>query len=137
MSIPVSDAPLALLYEAAISGINDELQPGGGKRAIPSAASGDPLPEATASRIVGQSAALYDTYRDQHRLQDNAAAREQFAALIRRGFETGFKNFQQAQGGQISADIERTCELVMLGLRDFATVEYSQPGGPTPLPDPV
>ena len=137
MSIPASAEPLELLYKAVISSINDELQPSFGKDAIQSADGGENLPEATASRIVSLSTGFYDAYRDQHALQDSAALREHFADLIRGGFRTGFNYTQQVLGGEVTAEVERTVELVMLGLRDFATVEQSQPGGPTPLPDPV
>lgn len=137
MSIPACAAPLALLYQAVITGINDELQPSFGEEAIQSAAGCENLPEATASRIVSLSTGLYDAYRDRHALPDGAASREQFADLIRGGFKTGLNHTQQVLGGERTAEIDRTFELVMLGLRDFAAVEQAQPGGPMPLPDPV
>lgn len=144
VAINSGNEPLALLYRAAINGINEQLQPTMGKDAIQNAAAGeDNSAEATASRIVSLSTAFYDAYRDQNKLEDSAEARTQFVDVIRGGFEKGFKEAQQVLeglkvlGGEVAAGIDKTFELVMQGFDDFAAVERSQPGGPTPLPDPV
>ncbi len=144
VAINAGNEPLALLYQAAINGINEELQPTLGKDAIQNAAANqDNSPEATASRIVSLSTAFYDAYREQNKLDDNEATREQFVGVIRGGFEKGFKEAQQVLeglkvlGGDVAAGIDKTFELVMKGFDEFATMQQSQPGGPMPMLDPV
>ena len=135
--------PLALLLDSAINGINRALQPALGKDAVAQATGEDILPEQAASRIVSTSTALYGPYREQHQLGDNALSRAQFVATIGAGFEQGFRDAQQALAGReaagedVDAMFDRTFALVMRGLKEFATLAYSQPGGPMPRPDPV
>jgi hypothetical protein len=143
VAISSGNEPLALLYKAAINGINEELRPTLGEDAIQTAAgSQDNSAEATAARIVGMSTAFYDAYRQQNNLEDNDESREKFVEVIRGGFEKGFKEAQQVlEGlkvlkGDIAAGIDKTFELVMKGFDDFAAGPLSQPGAPMPAADP-
>lgn len=142
VSLNAGNEPLALLLKAAINGINEELQPTLGKDAIEhAAASEDNSPQATADRILSMSTAFYDAYREQNKLEDNAASREQFVGVIRGGFEKGFKDAQQVLqglkvlGGDVAAGIDQTFALVMKGYDDFAAGPQTQPGGPAQLPE--
>ena len=126
VAISAGNEPLALLYKAAINGINEVLQPELGKDAIQHAAGEDHSADATASRIVSLSTAFYDAYREQNKLEDNAESREKFVDVIRGGFEKGFKEAQQVLeglkvlGGDIASGLDRTYALVMQGFDDFA-----------------
>lgn len=140
VAINAGNEPLALLLKSAINGINEELQPTLGKDAIANAAaSEDNSAEATAQRILSLSTAFYDAYREQNKLEDNAASREQFIGVVRGGFEKGFKEAQdvleglKVLGGDVAAGIDKTFALVMQGYDDFLAGAQSQPGGPTPV----
>lgn len=118
--------PLALVLKAAITGINEALEPTMGKDAIQNAAaSQDNSAEATAGRILSLSTAFYGAYLAQNELEDNAASREQFIGVIRGGFETGFKEAQdvldglKVLGGDVATQIDKTYGLVMKGYDDF------------------
>lgn len=144
VSLNAGNEPLALLLKSAINGINEELAPTLGKDAIETAAaSEDNSAEATASRILTLSTAFYGAYREQNKLEDNAESREQFISVVRGGFEKGFKEAQQVlEGlkvldGEVAAGIDKTFAMVMQGYDAFVTGPLSQPGGPTPAPDPV
>jgi uncharacterized phage infection (PIP) family protein YhgE len=144
VSLNAGNAPLALLLKSAINGINEELQPTLGKDAIQNAAaSQDNSPEATAERILSLSTGFYDAYREQHKLEDNAASREQFIGVIRGGFEKGFKEAQQVLeglkvlGGEVSKGIDKTFALVMKGYDDFIAGPQTQAGGPGTPPEAV
>ena len=126
VALNAGNEPLALLYKAAINGINEVLQPDLGKDAIQNAAGEDHSADATASRIVSLSTAFYDAYRQQNKLEDNAQSREKFVGVIRGGFEQGFKEAQhvleglKVLGGDIASGLDRTYALVMQGFDDFA-----------------
>jgi hypothetical protein len=145
MSVAINSGnqPMALLLKSAINGINEQLQPTMGKDAIQNAASQDNSAEATAGRILSLSTGFYDAYRQQNKLEDNAESRAQFVEVIRGGFEKGFKEAQgvlqglKVLGGDVAAGIDKTFSLVMQGYDDFVAGPQSQPGGRTPLPDPV
>lgn len=144
VAINAGNEPLALLLKSAINGINEQLQPTLGKDAIENAAaSQDNSPQATAERILRLSTAFYDAYREQNKLEDNAASREQFIGVVRGGFEKGFKEAQdvleglKVLGGDVASGIDKTFALVMQGYDDFVAGAQSQPGGPTPVQDPV
>ena len=135
VAISSGNDPLALLYKAAIEGINEALAPTLGKDAIQNAAANqDNSPEATADRIVKQSTAFYDQYRQQNKLEDNAETRGKFIDLIKGGFEQGFKEAQdvltalKVLQGDIATGIDKTHELVLKGFADFAAA-------PQPAPD--
>jgi hypothetical protein len=134
VAISSGNEPLALLYKTAIEGINDALAPSLGKDAIQNAAtSQDNTPEATADRIVKQSTAFYDQYRQQNKLEDNAETRGKFIDLIKGGFEQGFKEAQdvltslKVLQGDIATGIDKTHELVLKGYADFAAGPAATP----------
>lgn len=134
---------LALLYSAAIDNINRALQPTFGEGVIDHAVAEEVSPAAIALRIVSVSCNLFAAWCERTTLADTAASRELFANLIRTGFHKGVEDRQQLQwsamppGSAVAGQVERACELVNQGLTDFATVEWSQPGGPMPEPDPI
>lgn len=134
VAISSGNEPLALLYKTAIEGINDALAPSLGKDAIQNAAtSQDNTPEATADRIVKQSTAFYDQYRQQNKFEDNAETRGKFIDLIKGGFEQGFKEAQdvltslKVLQGDIATGIDKTHELVLKGYADFAAGPAATP----------
>lgn len=144
VAISAGNEPMALLLKSAINGINEELQPTMGKDAIQNAAAGqDNSAEATAGRILSLSTGFYEAYREQNKLEDSPESRAQFVEVIRGGFEKGFKEAQgvlqglKVLGGEVAAGIDKTFALVMQGYDDFVAGPQSQPGGPTPLADPV
>ena len=142
VAINAGNEPLALLYQAAINGINEVLQPELGKDAIQNGAGEDHSADATASRIVTLSTAFYNAYREQNKLEDNAESREKFVGVIRGGFEKGFKEAQHVLEGlkvlsaDIASGIDRTYALVMQGFDDFAAGPR-QPPVAEPLSRPL
>lgn len=135
VAINSGNDPLALVLKAAITGVNEALEPTFGKDAIQNAAANqDNSAEATAGRIVSLSTAFYGAYIAQNKLEDNAASREQFIGVIRGGFETGFKEAQdvlaglKVLGGDIATDLDKTFDLVLKGYASFAA-------GPAPTDD--
>lgn len=131
--------PLALLYKTAIEGINQALAPQLGKDAVANAATGqDNTADATASRIVSMSTALYGKYLEKNKLEDNEASRGKFIDVISVGFEQGFKEAQDVLGGlkvldgDIAASIDKTRELVLKGFAEFRAPTVD--GAPTILP---
>ncbi|MEN6585587.1 MAG: DUF5610 domain-containing protein [Sulfuricella sp.] len=125
VSIQSKNQPLALLLKSAITGINELLKPQFGDNAIQAAASEDNTPTGTADRIVSLSTGFYDLFKQQHPGEDPNDVLTNFMAIIRSGFETGFK---EAQGilngmgvlnGDIASDIDKTRELVQKGYADF------------------
>jgi len=144
VALKAGNDPLALLLNTAINGINEALEPALGKDAIQKAASQDNTPEGTAGRIVSLSTAFYDAYRQQQGLEDNQATREQFIGVIQGGFEKGFKEAQDVLEGlkvldKVSADIDKTFELVLKGYQDFIAGPQvdTQPGEPAEPAEPA
>ncbi len=133
VSISSGNDPLALLLKTGIEGINEALEPSLGKDAIQNAAtSQDNSAEATADRIVKQSTAFYDQYRQQNKLEDSPETRGKFIDLISGGFEKGFKEAQdvltslKALQGDVSKGIDQTHALVLKGFADFAAGSASK-----------
>ena len=142
VALQSGNEPLALLYQAAIEGINEALAPQLGKDAIAHAAGQDNSADATAARIVSMSTAFYDKYLEQNKLEDNEESRRKFIDVISAGFEKGFKEAQDVLGGlkvlegEVAAGIDKTRELVLKGFADFRagpTVD----GAPSVVPDQV
>jgi len=126
VAISAGNDPLALLLKSAISGINDALEPTLGKDAIQNAAATqDNSPEATAGRIVQQSTAFYDAFRQQKGLEDTEETRKQFIDVIQGGFEKGFKEAQDVLEGlkvlntDAVSGINKTHDLVLKAYQDF------------------
>jgi hypothetical protein len=143
VAIQSGNDPLALLYKTAIEGINEALAPQFGKDAVQNAAANqDNSAEATAERIIKMSTAFYDAYRQQNKLEDNAATREQFIGVVSGGFEKGFKEAQDILGGlkvlegAVAAGIDKTHELVLKGFAAFAAGPKPDAAS-LPAPDPA
>ncbi len=145
VALQSGNEPLALLYKAAIEGINDALAPQLGKDAIQNAAVGqDNSADATAGRIVAMSTAFYDKYLEKNKLEDSAESRGKFIDVISAGFEKGFKEAQdvldglKVLDGDVAAGIDRTRELVLKGFADFrAGPAPTVDGAPSVVPDQV
>jgi hypothetical protein len=143
VAISSHNDPLALLYKAAISSLNDTLQTSLGDNAIQNAASQDNTPEGTAGRIVSLSTGFFDAFKQQHPDLNEADALSQFMAAIQSGFEKGFKEAQgildglKVLDGDIAANINKTHDLVQKGFADFVaahTPPAADAGAPTTPP---
>lgn len=145
VALQSGNEPLALLYQAAIEGINEALAPQLGKDAIEHAAADqDNSADATAARIVSMSTAFYDKYLEQNKLEDNEESRGKFIDVVSAGFEKGFKEAQDVLGGlkvlegEVAAGIDKTRELVLTGFADFrAGTAPTVDGAPSVVPDQV
>jgi hypothetical protein len=126
ISIGAQDDPQALLYKSAITSINEALQAELGDNAIQNAASQDNSPEGTAERILSFSTAFLGAYKKQNPDMEDSAAMEKFMDTIKGGIEKGFKEARDilkglnVLGGDIAGNIDKTYQLVMQGLDDFA-----------------
>lgn len=126
ISIGAQDDPQALLYKSAITSINEALQAELGDNAIQNAASQDNSPEGTAGRILSLSTGFLGAYKKQNPGMEDSAALEKFMDTIKGGIEKGFKEAREilkgldVLGGDIAGNIDKTYELVMKGLDDFA-----------------
>jgi Domain of unknown function (DUF5610) len=126
ISIGAQDDPQALLYKSAITSINEALQAELGENAIQNAASQDNSPEGTAGRILAFSTAFLGAYKNQNPGMEDSAAMEKFMDTIKGGIEKGFKEARDilkglsVLGGDIAGNIDKTYQLVMQGLDDFA-----------------
>lgn len=128
MSVAISSGnePLAMLYKAALTGINEALAPDFGPDAIRSAAGQDNSPEGTAGRIVSLSTAFFDAYKAQHKGEDEEVVLQKFIDTIQGGVDQGFKEARgileglQVLQGDIASNIDKTYDLVTKGLQDFA-----------------
>lgn len=125
VSIGAKNEPMALLFKSAVDSLNKVLEPTMGENAIQNAVSQDNTPEGTAGRIVSLSTGFYAAYRAQHPdLNDNEAL-VKFMAVIRGGFEQGFKEATDilqglnVLGGDIASNIDKTYALVQKGYDDF------------------
>jgi len=125
--------PHALVYSAAINGINDALKPTLGDNAIQHAAGDDNSAEATAKRILAGSTGLLAAFEAQHPDASGDAAVTDFVNTIRGGFEKGFKEAAgilgalNALGGGVSDAINQTYSLVEKGYDDFEKANLSTP----------
>lgn len=126
ISIGAADDPQALLYKTAITSINEALQAELGENAVQNAASQDNSPQGTADRILALSTGFLDSYKKQHPDMEDSAALEKFIATIKDGIEQGFKEARgilkglDVLGGDIAGNVDKTYELVMKGLDEFA-----------------
>jgi hypothetical protein len=126
VAIKAGNEPLALLYKSAMTGINEALAPDFGPNAIQNASGQDNSPEGTAGRIVSLSTAFFDAFKAQNKGLDDEAALRKFMDTIQGGIEQGFKEARgildglQVLKGDIAGNIDKTYELVQLGLQQFA-----------------
>ncbi len=127
VNVSVGNEPLALLYKAAIEGINKELEVELGENALQnSIASGlDVSPEATADRIVSLSTGFFSQYQKQNpELSDENAALA-FSEIITKGIDKGFADARsileglKVLDGEIATNIDKTYNLVLEGLQIF------------------
>jgi hypothetical protein len=125
VSISAGNEPMSLLYQSALTSINESLKADFGEDAIQQAASQDNTPEGTASRIVSLSTAFYDAFKQQNPDQDSATSLQNFMDKISSGVEKGFKEARDilqglgVLGGDIAANIDKTYALVQQGYADF------------------
>lgn len=135
VSLSSGNDSLALLFQSAIAGINDILEPEFGKNAIQNAASPDLSqdngPDGTAGRIVSLSTGFYEAFKQQHVGEPAADVLKQYMATIGSGFEQGYQEARDIlQGmkvlnGDIASGIDKTHELVLKGYADFAAAHAS------------
>jgi hypothetical protein len=127
VSVSAGNEPMALLYKAAIDGINEALQDQLGENAIQNAYDSglDVSPEATADRIVSMSTGFFPQYRAQNPDMTDEQAAMSFAEIIRGGIDTGFEDAKNILDGldvlegDIASNIDITYDLVQQGLQDF------------------
>jgi hypothetical protein len=127
VSVNAGNESMALLYKAAIVGINDVLKAEFGDDAIQNAYDSglDVSPEATADRIVSMSTGFFSTYQEQNPDMSDEEAAKSFAQIIGGGIDTGFAEAReildglQVLEGDITSNIDATYELVQKGLQEF------------------
>lgn len=126
VSLNSSNNPMSVVFKTALTGINEALEADFGKDAIQNASSQDNSPEATASRIVSLSTAFYDAYKQQHPGEDEETTLNNFMNTIQKGVEQGFKEARgilegfKVLSGDLSANIDKTYDLIQQGFADFA-----------------
>lgn len=127
VSVSAGNDSLALVYKAAIEGINEFLEPELGPNSIQNTYDSglDVSPVATADRIVSMSTAFFSKYQEQNPDLSDEQAATKFTEIIRGGIEKGFA---EARGileglkvleGDIASNINTTYDLVQEGLRAF------------------
>ncbi|WP_255756172.1 DUF5610 domain-containing protein [Massilia sp. erpn] len=127
VSIGSQNDPLALVYKSALTSINEALKADYGENAVQNAVSQDNTPEGTAGRIVSLSTGFFDAYKKQNPTLGEDEALDKFMDTIKGGFEKGFKEARdilqglKVLGGDISANIDKTYELVQKGYADFVS----------------
>lgn len=127
VSISTKNEPLALIYKAAIEGINKELETEFGENAIENAyESGlDVSPEATADRILKFSIGLFPLYQQQHPELSEQEQAEKFAEIVAGGIDTGFSEARDILDGlgvlegEIADNIDKTYSLIQEGFAAF------------------
>jgi len=127
VSISTKNEPLALIYKAAIEGINKELETELGENAIENAYEGglDVSPEATADRILKFSIGLFPLYQQQHPELSEQEQAEKFAEIIGGGIDTGFSEARDILDGlgvlegEIADNIDKTYNIIQEGLAAF------------------
>ena len=149
VSLQSGNDGLALLYRTAIEGINTVLEPELGPDAVGQALQLDTSPEATATRILSLSTAMYARYAAQHRHQSPEEVARDFVALIRGGFEVGYAEAQEilqslgVWGAEspttqsVTQSVERTQALVQQGLSDWLQAQLQALQMPASAPAAV
>jgi hypothetical protein len=127
ISIGAQGNPQALLYRSAITNINEALKAELGENAVQNAARQDSSPQATADRIVALSTAFLTAFKRQNPELEDDTALHTFMHAVKGGVEEGFREARDilkalnVLEGDIAGNVDRTYELVMKGLDDFAT----------------
>lgn len=102
----------------------------------------DLSPEATAGRIVDFATSFFGSFQNNHADDDGTTQIDGYSQLIKDAVEEGFtqsRDLLEGIGkisGQVSDDINRTYELVMQGLDDFASTQRASLT-PEPAPEDV
>ena len=137
VSIQSGNESQALLFRTAIDHINVLLAPALGPNAIQGKSSEDNSPEATANRILSLSTGFYDAYAAQHPGSSPEQLAKDFTALIRSGFEKGFKEASDILGGlnvfdgEVKSGVMKTYDLVSQGYDDFLAGKLQAAGKST------
>ena len=135
VSIGTKNEPLALIYKAALEGINKALAPELGENAIQNTyESGlDVSPEATADRILSFSLGLFSLYQQQHpRLSEQEQA-DKFLQVIGGGIQTGFTEAREILDGlgvlegDIETNIDKTYSIIQEELAAFRDLYQAPP----------
>jgi hypothetical protein len=137
VSLSAGNHSLSLLFNSAIEQLNEVLAPEFGDNAIQAAAESgmDFSPQATAERIVSMSTAFFGRYAESHPEKDMGTALNDFIELIGGGIDKGFAEARQILDGlkvlegDIASNIDKTYELVQVGLKAF--MENHSPSGGT------
>lgn len=127
VSLKMGDEPMALLYKAALSAINEALDPTKESKPIQSAYEKqvDVSPEATATRIVNFATGFYQAFQQQNPDIAPEESLDKFMSVINAGIETGFNDARDileslsVLEGKIATDIDSTYDLVQEGLKQF------------------
>ena len=127
VSVSAGNESLALVFKAAIEGINDVLEPELGSNVIQNTYDSglDVSPGATADRIVSLSTAFFFSYQEQHPELTDEQAANKFADIIGGGIDKGFAEAREIlEGlkvleGDIASNIDTTYDLVQQGLKAF------------------
>lgn len=127
VSLRSNNDSLALLYKAAIEGINAELEPVMGENAAQKIYDEgiDTSPQATADRIVAFSTAFYSRYKELNPAETEQQTLDNFMALITPGVEKGFADAKdiltnlKVYEGELESAVDSTFELVKKGLAAF------------------
>lgn len=135
VSISSKNEPLALIYKAAIEGINKELEPELGENAIENAyESGlDVSPEATADRILSFSLGLFSLYQQQNPELSEQEQAEKFVSVIGDGIDTGFAEAREILDGlgvlegEIADNIDKTYRIIQEELAAFSQQYLPEP----------
>lgn len=112
--------PLQLVYQAAVTEINERLVADFGPNALDEALESgvDVSPEATARRIVSMSIGFYDAFKENHPDEDEDFVFQNFMDIISDGIEHGFAEAREVlEGlavlqGDIADDIDETYLLI-------------------------
>ena len=127
VSLRSNNDSLALLYKAAIEGINAELEPVMGENAAQKIYDEgiDTSPQATADRIVAFATAFYSRYKELNPAETEQQTLDNFMALITPGVEKGFADAKdiltnlKVYEGELESAVDSTFELVKKGLAAF------------------
>lgn len=134
VSIRSGDEATALLYKAAIEGINAHLEPVLGPNAIQNAMGQDNSPEGTAGRILSMSTGFYEAYAAQRPNDDPEEVLRDFVDVIRGGFEKGYNEAAgilqglgvMGEGSFVAEEIGKTFQLVQQGYDDFLSSKLDE-----------
>lgn len=134
VSLSAGNHSMNLLFRSAIEQLNAVLAPEFGDNAIQAASDSgmDFSPQATADRIVSMSTAFFGRYAENHPEKDLNTALTDFTQLIGGGIDKGFAEARQILDGlkvlegDIASNIDKTYELIQLGLQAFVE-NHSRP----------